>query len=289
MLGINTNTASLNAQKNLAATGISLNTSIARLSSGLRVNSAKDDAAGLAIAERMQAQIRGFEVAGRNANDGISALQVADGALGKISDNLQRMRELSVQSKNGTLNNTDRANLDREYQELAAEVGRIAIGAEFNGNPLFAAASKSLDFQVGTGNDPQDTLTLNLTDDGTTAGNDLQTLLGGNTTTDIANAFDDITTGTNAGNAITTIDVAIDNITNIRASVGAGQSRMEQIIEFNNIQVTNLATARGRIMDADFAKETANLTRAQILQQAGTAMLSQANQLPQNVLSLLQQ
>lgn len=288
MLGINTNTASLNAQKNLAATGISLTTSIQRLSSGLRVNSAKDDAAGLAIASRMTAQIRGFEVAGRNANDGISALQVADGALGKISDNLQRMRELSVQSKNGTLNLTDRANLDREYGELAAEVGRIAIGAEFNNNSLFEAGNKSLEFQIGTGNDPQDTLTLNLTDDGTAAGNDLQTLLGGNTTNDIANAFGDVTTGNNAANSLNTIDAAIDNISNIRASVGAGQSRMEQIIEFNNIQTTNLSTARGRIMDADFAKETANLTRAQILQQAGTAMLSQANQLPQNVLSLLQ-
>ena len=288
MLGINTNPASLNAQKNLSMSGSTLNQSINRLSSGLRVNSAKDDAAGLAIAERMSAQIRGFDVAGRNANDGISALQVADGALGKLSDNLQRMRELAVQSKNGTLNATDRANLDREYQSLSEELGRIAIGSEFNGNDIFGAANKSLSFQVGTGNAAEDTLTLNLTDDGLATGNDLQTLLGGATTAAIQTAFGGIDTIANGTTAITTIDAAIDNITNIRASVGAGQSRLEQVIEFTDTQVTNLSAARGRIMDADFAKETANLTRAQILQQAGTAMLSQANQLPQNVLSLLQ-
>ena len=288
MLGINTNPASLNAQKNLSMSGSTLNQSINRLSSGLRVNSAKDDAAGLAIPERMSPQIRGFDVAGRNANDGISALQVADGALGKLSDNLQRMRELAVQSKNGTLNATDRANLDREYQSLSEELGRIAIGSEFNGNDIFGAANKSLSFQVGTGNAAEDTLTLNLTDDGLATGNDLQTLLGGATTAAIQTAFGGIDTIANGTTAITTIDAAIDNITNIRASVGAGQSRLEQVIEFTDTQVTNLSAARGRIMDADFAKETANLTRAQILQQAGTAMLSQANQLPQNVLSLLQ-
>ena len=288
MLGINTNAASLNAQKNLSSSGMSLNQSINRLSSGLRVNSAKDDAAGLAIAERMSAQIRGFDVAARNANDGVSALQVADGALGKISDNLQRMRELAVQSKNGTLNATDRANLDREYQSLAEEVGRIAVGSEFNGNDLFLAANKSLSFQVGTGNAAEDTLTLNLTDDGLAGGNDLQTLLGGATSAAIQTAMGNITDVANGTAAITTIDGAIDDITNIRASVGAGQSRLEQVIEFANTQRTNMSAARGRIMDADFAKETANLTRAQILQQAGTAMLSQANQLPQNVLSLLQ-
>ncbi|MCZ8014219.1 MAG: flagellin FliC, partial [Limnobacter sp.] len=132
MLGINTNVASLTAQKNLSGSGIGLNNSIARLSSGLRVNSAKDDAAGLAIAERMQAQIKGFDVAGRNANDGISLLQVADGAMGKMTDNLQRMRELAVQAKNGTLNDTDRVNLNREYTELANEVDRITTGSTFN-------------------------------------------------------------------------------------------------------------------------------------------------------------
>ena len=292
MLGINTNAASLMAQKNLTKSGATLNNSINRLSSGLRVNSAKDDAAGLAIAERMRAQIKGFDMAGRNASDGISALQVADGALGKISDNLQRMRELAVQAKNGTNNATDRANLDREYQSLAEEVGRIAFGTEFNGNDVFAPANSQLDFQVGTGNDVDDTLSLFITDTGANGGNSLQTVLNNgaapNAASDIANSLGDITAVANATTAITDIDAAIDDVTNMRASVGAGQSRLEQVIEFNQTQSTNISTARGRIMDADFAKETATLTRVQILQQAGTAMLSQANQLPQNVLSLLQ-
>ena len=152
MLGINTNAPSLGAQMNLSKSAGSLETSIARLSSGLRVNSAKDDAAGLAIAERMTAQIRGFDVAARNANDGISMLQVADGAMGKISDNLQRMRELGVQAKNGTLNSTDRANLNREFVELANEVGRVATGTTFNGNNVFEAANKTVNLQIGSGN-----------------------------------------------------------------------------------------------------------------------------------------
>jgi flagellin len=267
MLGINTNVASLTAQKNLSGSGIGLNNSIARLSSGLRVNSAKDDAAGLAIAERMQAQIRGFDVAGRNANDGISLLQVADGAMGKISDNLQRMRELAVQAKNGTLNPTDRVNLNREYTELANEVDRIVTGSTFNGNNLFDAANQTLSFQVGTGNAVTDTLELNLTDDGLSTGNDLTTIMTG-AAADIQTNLGDILDVANATTAITTLDASIDAITGIRAVVGAGQSRLEQV--------------------AAFAKETANLTRSQILQQAGTAMLAQANQLPNNVLSLLQ-
>jgi flagellin len=287
MLGINTNVASLTAQKNLSGSGIGLNNSIARLSSGLRVNSAKDDAAGLAIAERMNAQIKGFDVAARNANDGISLLQVADGAMGKISDNLQRMRELGVQAKNGSLNSTDRVNLNREYTELANEVERIATGTTFNGNSVFAAANKSLSFQVGTGNATTDTLSLNLTDTGAAGGNDLQNILGGNTAGAIATNFGDITAVANAANALTSIDAALDDITGIRAVVGAGQSRLEQVAAFADLSSVNLSTARGRIMDADFAKETANLTRSQILQQAGTAMLAQANQLPNNVLSLL--
>jgi flagellin len=287
MLGINTNSASLTAQKNLSGSGMSLNNSIARLSSGLRVNSAKDDAAGLAIAERMNAQIKGFDVAARNANDGISLLQVADGAMGKISDNLQRMRELAVQSKNGTLNTTDRLNLNREFTELANEVNRITTGTTFNGNATFAAANKVLSFQVGTGNAAGDTLALNLTDDGLAAGNDLTTVLTNGAASIQAN-LGNVDTVANATTAITNIDAAIDDITGIRAVVGAGQSRLEQVAAFADISSTNLNTARGRIMDADFAKETANLTRSQILQQAGTAMLAQANQLPNNVLSLLQ-
>jgi flagellin len=287
MLGINTNVASLTAQKNLSGSGIGLNNSIARLSSGLRVNSAKDDAAGLAIAERMQAQIRGFDVAGRNANDGISLLQVADGAMGKISDNLQRMRELAVQAKNGTLNPTDRVNLNREYTELANEVDRIVTGSTFNGNNLFDTANQTLSFQVGTGNATTDTLQLNLTDNGLSTGNDLTSIMTG-AAADIPTNLGFITDVGNATTALTRLDASIDAITGIRAVVGAGQSRLEQVASFADTSSTNLKAARGRIMDADFAKETAALTRAQILQQAGTAMLAQANQLPNNVLSLLQ-
>ena len=287
MLGINTNVASLTAQKNLSGSGIGLNNAIARLSSGLRVNSAKDDAAGLAIAERMQAQIKGYDVAGRNANDGISLLQVADGAMGKISDNLQRMRELAVQAKNGTLNPTDRVNLNREYTELANEVDRIVTGSSFNGNPMFNAANKTLSFQVGTGNATSDTLALNLTDNGQAAGNDLTTIMTNGAASIQAN-LNAVDTVANATTAITRLDASIDAITGIRAVVGAGQSRLEQVAAIADVSSTNLQAARGRIMDADFAKETAALTRSQILQQAGTAMLAQANQLPNNVLSLLQ-
>jgi len=282
MLGINTNTPSLGAQMNLSKSAGSLQTSIARLSSGLRVNSAKDDAAGLAIAERMNAQIKGFDVASRNANDGVSLLQVADGALSKVGDNMQRMRELAVQSKNGTLNSTDRANLNREYQELSSEVGRIVSGTSFNGNTVFASANKSVSLQVGSGNATTDTLAVNLTDDGTSGGNDLTT-----TFATTGAAFGAIDSVANATTAITNIDANINTVTNLRATVGAGLSRLEQVASALETNSANLSTARGRIMDADFAKETANLTRSQILQQAGTAMLAQANQLPNNVLSLL--
>ena len=287
MLGINTNSPSLGAQNNLSRSASSLETSIARLSSGLRVNSAKDDAAGLAIAERMTAQIRGFDVAARNANDGVSLLQVADGALGKIGDNLQRMRELGVQAKNGTLNATDRANLNREFTELANEVGRVATGTTFNGNNIFAAANKTVNLQIGSGNVASDTLGVNLTDTGAAAGNDLQTTLGGATQAAIVTAFGGVDTVANATTAITKIDTTINDITNLRATTGAGLSRLDQVVSSLETTSANLSSARGRIMDADFAKETANLTRAQILQQAGTAMLAQANQLPNNVLSLL--
>jgi len=285
MLSINTNTASLAAQRNLSTNGSGLQTSIERLSSGLRVNSAKDDAAGLAISDRMNAQVRGMAVAARNANDGVSKLQVADGALGKVSDNLQRMRELAVQSSNGTLNNTDRANLNREYTELANEVGRVAVDTKFNGNAVFVAANKSVSLQIGA--NASDTLTSNLTSDGTATGDDLQTSLGGTTAAAIATALGDITSSGNATTAMGTMDTQIDNVSNLRASVGAGQSRLEQVVSNLDSQSSSLSAARGRIIDTDFAKETASLTRAQILQQAGTAMLAQANQLPQNVLSLL--
>lgn len=296
MLGINTNFASLSAQKNLRANGVTLETSIDRLSSGLRVNNAKDDAAGLAIAERMNAQVRAFNVSARNASDGTSFLQVADGTLGKLTDNLQRMRELAVQAKNGVLTSSDRQNLNREFTELASEVGRLTEGATYNTVSLFTDANKSLILQVGAGNSGFDTLSVNLTTDGTTTGDALQTVLGatnpGTISADVAANFGDILTvgsvGTGgAADGIARLDSAIDAITTIRATVGANLSRLDQVVASLDTASTNLATARGRIMDADYARETAALTRTQILQQAGTAMLAQANQLPNQVLSLL--
>lgn len=298
MLGINTNFASLSAQRNLRANGVALQSTIDRLSSGLRVNSSKDDAAGLAIAERMNAQIRAFNVSQRNASDGISYLQVADGGLAKISDNLQRMRELSVQAKNGVLTDTDRQNLDREYAELAKEVGRLVEGSTYNTRPLFTADNSGLTLQIGAGNTGYDSLTLYLTVDGQAGSDSLQEALGStNPATiqaDVATYFGDIRTvgavGTGgAANSIAVLDEAIDSITTIRATLGANLSRLDQVIASLDTGSTNLSTARGRIMDADYARETASLTRTQILQQAGTAMLTQANQLPNQVLSLLRQ
>jgi len=287
VIGINTNFASLSAQRSLTATQSGLQTSIERLSSGLRVNSAKDDAAGLAIAERMTAQIRGSEVAARNANDGISLLQIADGAMSSLTQNLQRMRELAVQAKNGTLGSSDRANLNTEFEELAGEVGRVATGTQFNGLDLFASANKTFSMQVGSGNATGDTLSINLTEDGTSSGDDLQTSLGGTTASDIKTTFGDISSVASATTAITTIDTKLDVITTLRSVAGAGLSRLDQTISNLENSSANIGMARGRILDADFAKETAALTRAQILQQAGSAMLVQANQLPNSVLTLL--
>jgi len=287
VIGINTNFSSLAAQRSLSSTQSGLQTAIERLSSGLRVNTAKDDAAGLAIAERMTAQIRGSEVAARNANDGISLLQIADGAMSSLTQNMQRMRELAVQAKNGTLGASDRANLNTEFEELAGEVGRVATGTQFNGLDLFAAANKSFSMQVGSGNATGDTLSINLTEDGSSTGDDLQTSLGGTTAADIKTAFGDVSSVASATTAITTIDEKLDVITTLRSVAGAGLSRLDQTISNLQNSSANIGMARGRILDADFAKETAALTRAQILQQAGSAMLVQANQLPNSVLTLL--
>jgi flagellin len=263
---INTNVSSLNAQRNSNTSSASLATSLQRLSSGLRINSAKDDAAGLAIADRMNAQIRGINVAVRNANDGISLAQTAEGALATVTDVLQRMRELAVQAQNGSNGTTDRANLNTEYAQLSAEITRIADQTKFNGKAIVGASGAGANvFQVGANNG--DTLTI--------------------TTTAIATVAGDLTTSANASTAVSAIDSALDTITTNRATYGAAMNRFEFAI--SNLQITgeNQQAARGRIMDADFAAETANLSRAQILQQAGSAMVAQANQLPQNVLSLL--
>jgi flagellin len=262
---INTNINSLNAQRNLMASQDSLATSMQRLSSGLRVNSAKDDAAGLAIADRMNAQIRGINVAVRNANDGISLAQTADGALSTVTDVLQRMRELAVQAQNGSNGTSDRANLDTEYQQLSSEITRIATQTKFNGSAIVGASAGAQTFQVGANNG--DTLTV--------------------TTSTVSTVAGDVTTAANASTALAAIDTELDTITTSRANYGAMINRFQFAI--SNLQVTgqNQSAARGRIMDADFASETANLARAQVLQQAGTAMVAQANQLPNQVLSLL--
>jgi len=389
---INTNVVSINAQRNLGLSGNSLSTSMQRLSSGLRVNSAKDDAAGLAIAERMSTQVRGLSVAARNANDGISLAQTAEGALGKVGDMLQRMRDLAVQSSNATNSKSDREALQAELKQLTEEVDRVAKTTTFNGAKLLNGTFQGGVFQVGansgdnitvgalantsvdqlgnsryteaavaaagvtgammtgadvtisiTGADggtattvtigkmtnaPSDKEALGMViaainsktaDTGVTAylndagtGYDLRstvksttatpgaitvtgtggstfTLAAATTTQKAEKGIEDLDISTQKGSwdALQKIDGAISAVSASRGQLGAIQTRFEKAVENIDIQNENLTAARGRIIDADFASETANLSRAQILQQAGTAMVAQANQLPQNVLSLL--
>ncbi len=372
---INTNIASLNTQRNLSASQMSLNTSIQRLSTGLRVNSAKDDAAGLAIAERMSSQVRGLNVAARNANDGVSLAQTAEGSLGKIGDMVQRMRELAVQSSNATNSTTDRTALQSEVAQLKQEIDRVASSANFNGTKLLDGSFTAAKFQVGA--DAGESITVaSITNaqlagmgvvnraatQSSTAITDLTATVAGNltvngtdigvlaaagttqerqaqvvdainrisTTTGVGAFFDaannvialtssatitltgaagakvgfvaadsataaasanmaslDISSYGGAQLAIQQADAALGQINTARATLGAVQSRFENTIANIQIKSENTEAARSRIMDTDFASETATMTRAQILQQAGNAMLSQANQLPQQVLSLL--
>lgn len=407
VMSVNTNIQSLNAQRNLSASQSSLATSMQRLSSGLRVNSAKDDAAGLAIAERMSAQTRGLSVAARNANDGISLAQTAEGALGKVGDMLQRMRELAVQSANATNSVDDRKALQAEVSQLRDEVDRVAKNTSFNGRKLLDGSFSAANFQVGAGSGESITIgsltntstsglskitysedsitgldasgdtagtlddlveidsgTLQITidsgganeqvvelgkiaaassgkerlgqvveainrktadtgvsaflvaaDDGTytvevkaskldasgtplaveftgfslaTTGVDVGDVPAAGSTTDVV-GIDDLSIETEADTwvAIKMIDSALDQVNSARATLGAVQSRFESAVGNIQIQTENVSAARGRIMDADFATETSNLSRTQILQQAGVAMVAQANQLPQQVLSLL--
>ena len=268
MSTINTNVSSLNAQRSLAGTSNMQSTAMARLSSGMRVNSAKDDAAGLAIAERMQAQTKGMNAAVRNANDAISLAQTAEGALGSISNNLQRMRELAVQSANGTNSASDRVALDAEFGLLAAENTRIAENTKFNGSDVIGTGTGStFTFQIGAN---------------TSADNKIEVA-----SATFAFAASNLLTDTDATAAINNIDAAIDATTSTRSNWGATQNRLETVITNLRTGAENSAAARGRIMDTDYAQETSNLSRAQVLQQAGTAMVAQANQLPQGVLSLL--
>ena len=282
-LVINTNIAALNAQRNLGSSQSSLFVSMQRLSSGLRVNSAKDDAAGLAIAERMNAQVRGMNVGIRNANDGISLAQTAEGALGKVGDSLQRMRELAIQARNASNSDSDKESLNKEFGELAKEIQRVLGGTTFNGKAILGADAQTQTFQIGpntSANDRIDIATTNLAADSTitsVAGT------GGNAPAGIGSAV----AASSIDTVIDDIDAAIDTINSQRATLGASQSRFESVISALQIGVENQAAARSRIMDADFAAETANMSRAQILQQAGMAMAAQANMINQSVLALL--
>ena len=378
---INTNIASLNTQRNLSASQMSLNTSIQRLSSGLRINSSKDDAAGLAIASRMDSQIRGLNVAVRNANDGVSLAQTAEGALGKVGDMLQRMRELAVQSVNSTNSQSDRDALQSEVTQLKEEITRVASTTKFNGTNLIDGTFTAKAFQVGANSG--ETITLasvgdaslatlgsigttsytqttaaatatafatgmsidingvtittaagaanapaaatafkaafdaakavpantglanvtmsaggaitstdatlvlaNLTNvSGVTAGTTNGTASVGPVVTGIAGLT--VATAADAAYALSGIDAALTSINSSRATLGAVQNRFESVVTNLQLAAENQTAAKSRIMDADFAAETANLTRGQILQQAGTAMLAQANSLPNGVLALL--
>ena len=274
---INTNLNSLNAQRNTSTSQSSLAVSMQRLSSGLRVNSSKDDAAGLAIAERMSTQVRGMNVAIRNANDGISLAQTAEGALGKVTDALQRMRELGVQARNATNTTDDKTSIDKEFGELSKEIQRVLGGTTFNGKTIIGAQAGVQTFQVGANTTTQDVVdvtTVDLTIDATI------TAVTGAT-------ISNVDTATTLKTAIDNIDAALNTVSSSRATLGASQNRFDQVISNLMISVENQSAARSRIMDADYAGETANLSRSQILQQAGMAMISQANQLPQQVLSLL--
>jgi flagellin len=280
---INTNLNSLTAQRNLNTSQSSLAVSMQRLSSGMRVNSAKDDAAGLAIAERMNAQVRGMNVAMRNANDGISLAQTAEGALGKVSDSLQRMRELAVQSRNSTNSNSDKDSLNKEFAQLSAEITRVLKGTTFNGQNILGSTgvtSTARVFQIGANTSGGDIITVTTTDMATNAAITAVTV----STVNIGSGQ----TAAQVKTVIDNIDKALDKVNSERAVYGATQSRFDAIISNLQVSAENQTAARSRIMDADFAAETANMSRAQILQQAGNAMVAQANQLPQQVLKLLQ-
>ncbi len=282
---INTNIVSTNAQRNTSTSQSSLAVSMQRLSSGLRVNSAKDDAAGLAIAERMTSQVRGMNAAIRNANDGISMSQTAEGAMGKVADSLQRMRELSVQAANATNSNSDKDSLDKEFGELAKEIQRVVGGTSFNGINILGAGAGAFQFQVGantTANDTIDITTTDLTSDAT-----ITAVAGTDNTGNARAVIDNTATAADIKTVIDNIDLALDTVSSQRAVMGASQSRFDSVISNLQISVESQTAAKSRIMDTDFAAETANLSRSQILQQAGNAMVAQANQLPQQVMTLL--
>ena len=272
-LRVNTNVFSLNAQRNLSDVSMRLSKNFARLSSGLRITSAADDAAGLGISERMRAQVRSLDQAGRNTQDGISVVQTAEGALNEVNSNLIRMRELAIQASNGTLSTADRAALDSEFTALISEIDRVATQTDFNGTNLLDGSATSMDIQVGT--EAGETIAITFTDVTSSAGLSL------------SGATFNLTSASNASGSLATIDAAIDTVTSSRSSLGAVQNRLES--SFRSIANTreNLSAAESRIRDVDVARETADLTRNSILQQAALSVLAQANVAPQLALGLL--
>ena len=279
---INTNYLALVSQNNLTKSQNALGSAIERLSSGLRINSAKDDAAGQAIANRMTAQIKGMTQAARNANDGISIAQTAEGSLNEINNNLQRSRELAVQAYNGTNSDDDLASINKEIKARLDEIDRVAVQSEFNGTKVLdGSASSGIKIQVGARD--ADVITIQGTDA------KVATLLGSGTA--LTSGGLTLTTGAVvevASGALEQIDEAISKVDGMRSDLGAIQNRFESTINNLNNTINNMSASRSRIEDADYAVEVSNMTRAQILQQAGTSVLAKANQVPQGVLSLLQ-
>ncbi len=267
MTVINTNTAALRAQNGSRVANQALQVAMERLSTGKRINTSKDDAAGLAIASSMTSQIRGMSQAIRNANDGISMAQTAEGALAEVTNMVQRIRELAVQSASGTYSDDDRANLQVEVDALLTQIDDIINNSKFNGVELFGSGADTITIQVGA-------------NAGETVDIEFESLDLGIDSIDISDADD-------ASDALETLDDALTTVNELRAKLGAGQSRLESVVNNLTNNVTNLTDARSRIEDADFSAETTNLAKAQILSQAATAMLAQANQSQQNVLSLL--
>ncbi|WP_199102442.1 flagellin [Aquitalea sp. ASV11] len=278
-LTVNTNIASLTAQNNLSNSSTSLNLSLQRLSSGLRVNSAKDDAAGLAISQTLTSAIRGNNQAIRNANDGISVGQTAEGALGQIANNLQRIREIATQSANGSVSDTNRSQLQKEVDQLTQEISRIVQTTQFNGTSLLSGGN-TLTFQVGSSGSTDNTVSV--------SASDLTTQLSSYNSSLTNSATINVLSQTGAQAQLSALDADIGTVSNIRSTFGAVQNRFDAVVANLQNYVTNLTAANSRIVDVDFASETANLTKNQILQQAGTSILKQANSLSQSALTLLQ-
>ncbi|MFK4731510.1 flagellin [Agromyces mediolanus] len=276
---INTNVAAFNAHRNLTNTQNELSKSLEKLSSGLRINRAADDAAGLAISEGLRSQISGTKVAARNAQDGISVIQTAEGALTEVHNILHRMRDLAVQGATDSNNTESRAAIQKEADALSRELYRVSEGVNFNGIDLLKGGS--LNFQVGAGDTANDTIAINLANVGT----DVGTLASADGTA--AGAGFVVTDNATANTTLTAIDTAITAISTARADLGAQQNRFESTIRTLNVSAENLSAAESRIRDTDMAAEMVSYTRASILSQAGTAMLAQANQANQGVLKLL--